>query len=169
MMTRASLVAIAVLFLYGAPAHALTPPTRVAPPGNAGATQYQEDVPSAAGAVPVTSVPSTPTTSQVLPHSVVTQLDHSGAAGRAVAQLANRTAPAAVGVPTSNAAKPTAGGAGGSHSGSHAGATSSVGSRLSAAVIGGGGGGLGLLLPAALAGSLIVAIAVVLARRRRTR
>src|ERR1700676_4305369 len=101
-MSRASVFAIAVLFLYGSPAQALT---RVAPPGNAGATQYQEDVPSAAGAIPVTSVPSAPTTSQVLPHSVVTQLDRSGAAGHALAQLANRTAPAAAGVHTS--AKPT--------------------------------------------------------------
>jgi hypothetical protein len=159
MMTRASLVAMAVLFLYGSPADALT---HVAPPGNSGASQYQEDVPSAGGGVPVTNLPSTTTTPQVLPPSVVTQLDHSGTAGRAVAQLVNRTAP-----PTARVH--------GSHSGkgapvtSSAGGPSSVGNQITGAVVGGGGGGLGLLLPLALAGSLIVAIAIVLVRRRRTR
>ena len=161
MMTRASLVAMAVLFLYGSPAHALT---RVAPPGNSGASQYQEDVPSAGGGVPVTNLPSTTIAPQVLPPSVVTQLDHSGTTGRAVAALANRTAPVAVGV-------------NGSHSGAGAPATpnegraSSPASQIEDAVVVGGGGGLGLLLPLALAGSLIVAVAVaiVLARRNRTR
>ena len=153
MMTRASLVAMAVLFLYGSPAHALT---HVAPPGNSGVSQYQEDVPSAAGAVPVTKLPSAGNAGQALPHSVVTQLDRAGTSGRAAAQLANRTAPATVGVR-------------GSHSGANAPAASSVGGQISGAVIGGSGGGLGLLLPLALVGFLIVAIAIVLVRHRRPR
>jgi hypothetical protein len=55
MTTRASLFAIAVLFLYGSPAQART---HVSPPGNSGASQYQEDVPSAGGGVPVTDLPA---------------------------------------------------------------------------------------------------------------
>jgi len=161
MMTRASLVAIAVLFLYGSPADALT---HVAPPGNSGASQYQEDVPSAGGAVPVKTLPRAGNAGQALPDSVVTQLNRDGASGRAAAQLANRTAPAAVGVsraPSVNNAR--------AHSGTNAPAASSPGSQITGAVIGGSGGGLGLLLPGALAGFLIVAIAIVLARRRSRR
>jgi hypothetical protein len=170
MMSRASLFAMAVLFLYGSPAHALT---HLTPPGNAGANQYQEDVPSAAGALPVTKLPSAGNAGQALPHSVVTQLEQAGTSGRAAAQLANRTAPSAVGISGSpsgtNRTAPAAVGVRGSHSGTNAPAASSAGSQISGAVIGGGGGGLGLLLPGALAGFLIVAIAIVLARRRRTR
>ena len=164
MMTRASLFAIAVLFLYGSAAHALT---HVAPPGNSGASQYQEDVPSASGAVPVTKLPSAPSggdTSQALPHSVVAQLNHDGTSGRAVVQLANRTAPTAVAVRRSHS-----GSTGRAPSSVNTPAASSVGSQITGAVVGGGGGGLGLLLPGALAGFLVVAIAIVLARRRRTR
>jgi len=168
MMTRASLFAIAVLFLYGSAANALT---HVAPPGNSGATQYQEDVPSAAGAVPVTKLASEPSggeASQALPHSVVTQLNHDGSSGRALVQLANRTAPTAVTVRRShsrNKVRP--------HSNTNtpvvSPVVSGVGSQIAGAVVGGGGGGLGLALPGALAGFLVVAIAIVLARRRRTR
>jgi len=176
MMTRASLFAVAVLLLYGSPAHALT---HVAPPGNSGASQYQEDVPSAAGAVPVTKLPSAVNAGQAVPHSVVTQLDHDGAAGHAAAQLANRTAPTATSVhashsgtnaPATSSGGPPSGGSpprGGSPSGGES--PSSPGSQITGAVIGGTGGGLGLLLPVALAGFLIVAIAIVLARRRRAR
>ena len=164
MMTRASLFAIAVLFLYGSAANALT---HVAPPGNSGATQYQEDVPSAAGAVPVTKLASEPSggeASQALPHSVVTQLNHDGSSGRALVQLANRTAPTAVTVRRShsrNKVRP--------HSNTNTPVVSGVGSQIAGAVVGGSGGGLGLALPGALAGFLVVAIAIVLARRRRTR
>jgi hypothetical protein len=170
MMTRASLFAIAVLFLYGSAANALT---HVTPPGNSGATQYQEDVPSAAGAVPVTKLASEPSSggeaSQALPHSVVTQLNHDGSSGRALVQLANRTAPTAVTVRRShsrNKVRP--------HSNTNTPVVSTpvvsgVGSQIAGAVVGGSGGGLGLALPGALAGFLVVAIAIVLARRRRTR
>jgi len=164
MMTRASLFAIAVLFLYGSAAHALT---HVAPPGNSGASQYQEDVPSAAGAVPVTKLPSVPSgggASQALPQSVVTQLNRDGSSGRAAAQLANRTAPAAVTVRRSHSGSKVR-----PHPSTNTPAASSVGTQIAGAVVGGSGGGLGLALPGALAGFLIVAIAIVLARRRRTR
>jgi hypothetical protein len=161
MMSRASLVAIAVLFLYGSPADALT---HVAPPGNSGASQYQEDVPSAGGAVPVKTLPRASSAAQALPQTVVTQLNHDGSSGRAAAQLADRTAPAAVRVSGSLPDRNVP-----AHSSTNAPAASSPGSQITGAVIGGSGGGLGLLLPAALAGFLIVAIAIVLARRRRPR
>jgi len=161
MMSRASLVAIAVLFLYASPADALT---RVAPPGNSGASQYQEDVPSAGGAVPVKTLPPADNAGQALPHIVVNQLNRDGAPGRAAAELANRTAPAAVGVSGSSSDSNAR-----AHSGTSAPAASSPGSQITGAVIGGSGGGLGLVLPAALAGFLILAIAIVLVRRRRTR
>ena len=165
MMSRASLFAIAVMFLYGSPAHALT---RVAPPGNSGVSEYQENVPSAGGGVPVTNLPATGAPSQALPHSVVTQLDHAGAAGRATAQLADRTAPRVVRhVRGSHTTTPP--GRSGSGASINEPSAASVGSQLSDSVIGGRGGGLGLLLPVVLAGSLTVAAAVVLARRRRTR
>jgi hypothetical protein len=161
MMSRASLFAIAVLFLYGAPAYALT---RVAPPGNSGASQYQEDVPSATGGVPVTNLPAGGT-QQPLPHGVVTQLDRSGAAGRAAAQLADRTAPPVVRRrSTAPGSQPT----GGSSVAAGAPEATSVGNQLAGAVIGGSGGGLGVLLPVMLAGSLALAVALVLVRRRRT-
>ena len=164
MMTRASLFAIAVLFLYGSAAHALT---HVAPPGNSGVSQYQEDVPSAAGAVPVTKLASAPSggkASQALPPSVVTQLNHDGSSGRALVQLANRTAPTAVAVRRSHSGSQSR-----SHSSVNTPTAPSVGSQVAGAVVGGSGGGLGPALPGALAGFLIVAIAIVLARRKRTR
>jgi hypothetical protein len=162
MMSRASLFAIAVLFLYGAPAYALT---RVAPPGNSGATQYQENVPSATGGVPVTNLPAAGGTSHPLPHGVVTQLDRAGAAGRAAAQLADRTAPPVV---RHRSTTPGGESSGGSSVPAVAPQSPSVGSQIAGAVIGGSGGGLGLLLPVVLAGSLALAVAVVLVRRKRT-
>ena len=154
MMSRASLVALAVLFLYGTPAHALT---RVSPPGNAGASQYQEDVPSAGGGVPVTNLPPSGTP-KALPHTVVNKLDHAGAAGRAALNLAERTAPHVVRrghpAPSASVDVPPA---------------ASIGSQLGGAVVGGRGGGLGLLLPVVLGGSLAVALAAAPTRRRRTR
>ena len=166
-MTRASLLAVGVLFVYASAALALT---KVAPPGNSGVSQYQEDVPSAGGAVPVTKLPavtklpSGPSggdASQAVPHTVVTQLNRDGNSGRAAAELANRTAPAAV------ALRPPHGTNTHARSIPRTPPASSAGSQLAGAVVGGSGGGLGLLLPAVLAGFLIVAIAIVLARRRR--
>jgi hypothetical protein len=116
----------------------------------------------------VTKLPAAGNAGQALPRSVVTQLDLAGTSGRAAAQLANRTAPAAVGVRRSHSSTNLPA-ARGSHSDTNARATPNVGSQITGAVIGGGGGGLGLVLPGALAGSLIVAIAIALARRRRTR
>jgi hypothetical protein len=187
MMRRASLAAIAVLFLYGSPAQALT--QHVSPPGNSGVSEYQEDVPSAGGSVPVIKLPSNPRGHQVLPHSVVQQLDRAGATGRAVAAFVDRTAPAALGevsqAPSSGtrtgahrSGSSRPGGAGASRPGA-AGANpaasvkvsggSSVGGQLAAAVIGGSGGGLGLLLPVILAALLGGALTALLLRRRRPR
>src|SRR5579871_4867605 len=64
MLRRASLFAIGVLFLYGSPAYALK---HVAPPGNSGASQYQEDVPSAGGGVPINDLPSNAGTQTTTP------------------------------------------------------------------------------------------------------
>jgi hypothetical protein len=185
MMRRASLAAIAMLFLYGSPAQALT--RHVSPPGNSGVSEYQEDVPSAGGSVPVVTLPSNLAGRPVLPHGVVQQLDRAGATGRALASFVDRTSPAALGEVTQ---APSSGASTGSHrSGSSrpggavatrpgtAGAApavsvppvSSVSEQLARAVVGGGGGGLGLLLPVILAACLGAAVATLLARRRRPR
>jgi hypothetical protein len=165
MMSRASLAAIAVLFLYGAPADALT---KVAPPGNAGATQYQEDVPSAGGGVPVTNLPtSRPPGAAAVPHRVTVALDHAGTAGRATAQLAGRTAPAARG--SGQRGSPTASGHPGASAGSGLPRPESVTALLGDSVFGGSGGGLGPILPIVIFGSLSATLALILMRRRRPR
>jgi hypothetical protein len=170
MMRRTSLLAIAVLFLYGAPAYALT---HVAPPGNAGVGEYQEDIPTAGGSVPVSKLSGAPTGVSghpVLPHGVVVKLNRAGATGRAVAQFADRTAPsvlsvvrksASVGRPSGSVASPSG------HAPSSA--PTSDGGQVAAAIVAGKGGGLGLLLPLLLAASLGAAAAAVILRRRRAR
>jgi hypothetical protein len=187
MRTRASLFAIAVLFLYGSPAYALT---HVAPPGNSGASQYQEDVPSAGGSVPITDLPSTPTPAAsattttpaatttgttptrttttstattpvaAVPAHVLRSLERAGRAGRQAAALADRTAPSVVGIAdVTHSRTPTLL--------PRAGGGAGVSGQVASAVVGGQGGGLGLVLPLALGASLLAAIAFFVLRRRR--
>lgn len=178
-----------MLFLYGSPAYALT---HVAPPGNSGASQYQEDVPSAGGSVPITDLPSTPTPAAsattttpaatttgttptrttttstattpvaAVPAHVLRSLERAGRAGRQAAALADRTAPSVVGIADVTHARTPA-----SLPLHEGGGGAGVSGQVASAVVGGQGGGLGLVLPLALGASLLAAVAFFVLRRRR--
>jgi uncharacterized membrane protein YgcG len=154
-------------------------PPKVVKPGDPGSSQYQEDVPSAFGSVPATTVssnlghPSGPP----LPHAVATQLGNAGAAGRAAAALA------AAGSPQRESAAPRshhgshssvgAGGGSGGGSGSSGGAALAqagsgrgiVGALVDSLV--GSDNGVGALLPVLLGASVLLAAAFAMRRRRR--
>jgi hypothetical protein len=85
--------AVAVLLLAGSPPVALAAHTKVSPPGNAGAGEYLENVPSAKGAQSVPNVVALRPQPQVLTPVVSHKLDASGKSGRRTAALAEATAP----------------------------------------------------------------------------
>jgi hypothetical protein len=157
MPSRASLLIFLLLLLWASPAYALK---HVSPPGNAAVGEYQEDVPSADGAVPVGAVPIDSSAEPALPRSVLTRLNHDGATGRDAAQLAERTAPQALGEVQQS---PSA--TGGNQS-TPPPTTGFLGQLAMAAV---GGGGLGLLLPVAILACLGAATGMLIARRRSRR
>jgi hypothetical protein len=145
--TFAAVLAICLLGPAAASAH-----RHIVAPGDPGSAQYQEDVPTAAGSQPVTTVqPVTSQASSVVPQSAVHQLNKDGAAGRRAAAVASETAPAPVRHKVSHQRTLLY----------HKEATTG----LVAGAIFGAGGGVGALLPVLLGVSLIAAIA--LAARRR--
>jgi hypothetical protein len=144
---------MALILLYGSPAFALTSNSKVAPPGNSGVGEYQEDVPGASGGHAVLGQTLTPRPGVLTP-TVTRKLNHSGKAGRRTAILAEGTAPA--GHPSDKTAT----------------AFHRVLARQNGEVLGsltrsltGSGGGLGALLPILLGASLLAAIALALRRR----
>ena len=197
----ARLVACAavVLLSLSATAAAATPtraheakkaPPKVVKPGDPGSSQYQEDVPSAFGSVPATSVtprlahPSGPS----LPHAVANQLSNAGASGRAAAALAvagtpqvstsqaprsrRRSHSSATGAGSSTGGSSSSGGAPGSAgNGASALAQAGSGRGIAGAVthsLVGSGGGIGVLLPVLLGASVLIAAAIAMQRRRRS-
>ena len=155
---------IGLLLSLVLPASALATTKTIAPPGNSGVSQYQEDVPTAKGNRPSnTIVPSGGThggggSGGNVSSSTLRAFDKQGSAGRKAAALAEATAPTA---PTRT--RPTNG----------TGVTQSSGSSpvtsLVKALTGSSsnGGGLGPLLPIILIASLLGAGALALMRRRR--
>jgi hypothetical protein len=144
----AAVLAIGLLGPGTASAH-----QHVVAPGDPGSAQYQEDVPTAAGSQPVSTVqPVTSQASSVLPQSVARQLSSDGAAGRHAAAVATETAPAPV-----------------SHKVSHQRTLryrKEATTGLVAGAIFGAGGGIGTLLPVLLGVSLIVAFGLAMRRKR---
>jgi hypothetical protein len=160
------------------------------PPGHAGAGEYVEVIPTAAGnAVPPSGSsrpPSAKSDERALAQlgngsTGASRLASLGSQGQAAAALAASTAPspvhgesrprAAAGV---RRAKVGASGAGAkvavarpSGSGVDANVGGSTAKGVAAVLVGSDAGGLGLLLPLALAAALGAAIAIVVMRRRR--
>ena len=148
--------ALALALLAG-PATACASGTLVEP-GDPGSSQYQEDIPTAGGSRPVSTVhpgAHQPQASVALPRAVARQLAHDGRSGRAAATLAQATAP----LPTTRlrtAHKPSR-----VLSSGHVKGTLAV---LAASLFG-SNGGLGVLLPILLVVSLSVAIVVAVRRK----
>ncbi|MGD0982054.1 MAG: hypothetical protein ABR946_11345 [Solirubrobacteraceae bacterium] len=119
-------------------------------PGDPGSAQYQEDVPTAAGGQPVTTVqPVTSQAASVLPQSTVHQLSKDGAAGRHAAAVATETAPAPFLHKLGRALR----------------YRNEATTGVVAGAIFGAGGGMGTLLPVLLGVSLIAAIALAIRRK----
>ncbi|MGD0196599.1 MAG: hypothetical protein ABSC56_01650 [Solirubrobacteraceae bacterium] len=149
---RRSLLPLAAALLLASPGVALAHKHIVAP-GDPGSAQYQEDIPTASGSQPVTtlkptSAPSAPT----LPAAVVKKLSHDGAAGRATVSIAQQTAPPEPKRQTTAHALSY-----------HAAATLSV---LTSSLLG-SGSGMGALLPIVLFLALGTVAVLALTRRRR--
>ena len=157
---------IALLASLVLPASALATTRTIAPPGNSGVSQYQEDVPTAKGNRPSnTIVPGggkhgPGSSSGALSSSTLRALDKQGSAGRRAAALAEATGPSATG---SSEGRSTNSNAGNQDSGS-----SPVTSVVRALTGSSSSGGLGPLLPIILVASLLGAAALALLRRRRT-
>lgn len=143
----AAVLAIGLLGPTTASAH-----KHIVAPGDPGSAQYQEDVPTAAGSQPVSTVqPVTSQASSVLPRSAAHQLGSHGAAGRHAAAVATETAPAPL-----------------RHKLRHQRTLryrKEATTGLVAGAIFGAGGGVGTLLPVLLGVSLIVAIALTVRRK----
>ncbi len=148
---------MALLFLYGSPAFALTSHVkRIAPPGNSGVTEYQEDVPTAGGGNPVPNAGTLVVQPGVLSPTVTRQLDAAGKPGRSTALLAAATAPAThYGRRAATLRRQL-----------HSQGDDVLGSLSSS--LGGSNGGLGALLPILLVASLLIAAMLALARRQRS-
>jgi hypothetical protein len=195
-VTRTSLIAaMLVATLFGGATAAATP-AKIAPPGNAGATQYEEDVPTAQGSQPVsTLLPGGGGQLRPLSAAVRRRLNEHGADGRAALAVAEETtpaqgqakasgplhSPASSGAPSSRDASETSQ----SSTGSGSPAATSGGSAATiplsresagessaatalAGSLGGSGGGLGVGLPILL-GVSVAAAAIVIATQRRRR
>jgi hypothetical protein len=150
------------------PASAVAAKVTIAPPGNSGVSQYQEDVPTAKGNQPSSSIApgggggggtKGPGASSGLSSSTLRALDNQGSAGRKAAALAEATAPGA-GHPARPPASKITGGS--QDSGS-----SPISSVVKALTGSSSSGGLGPLLPIILLASLFGAAALALLRRRR--
>jgi hypothetical protein len=145
--TFAAVLAIGLLGPATASAH-----KHIVAPGDPGSAQYQEDVPTAAGSQPVSTVqPAASPTSSVLPQPTARRLNSDGAAGRHAAAVATETAP-----PPARQ-KP-----------SHHRALryrKEATTSLVAGAIFGAGSGIGALLPVLLGVSLIAAIVITLRRK----
>jgi hypothetical protein len=94
---RRSVIALAAglaLGVLGAPAAALAN-RHIVQPGDPGSTQYQEDVPTAQGSRPVTTIHTGPAATAVatIPAPTAHSLTAHGATGRAALSLAEQTAP----------------------------------------------------------------------------
>ncbi len=192
----ATALALAVLFAatpapsvaHAATAHASKKaPSKVVQPGDPGSSQYQEDVPSAFGSVPASSVASNlpPAPTGALPGKVVGALANDGAPGRAAASLAAAGTPAkparashrhtAVHHTGSGGSGKRGGGtgnSGGSLGGTAAVAQAGSGKGILASLadsIVGSDGGIGALLPILLIASVLVVAVIALRRRRRSR
>ncbi len=177
--TRAALCALVLLAAAGtaAPpaqaqgAHlAKKAPPKVVKPGDPGSSQYQEDVPSAFGSVPASSVASSlpPAPTAGLPSGVAKQLGDDGAAGRGAAALAVAGTPATVGARPGRSAHRHGGGGSGGSGGAAAAQPVAKGVLASLAdSIAGEDGGIGVLLPILLSASALIVLAVVVRRRRR--
>jgi hypothetical protein len=152
------------------PASAMAAKVTIAPPGNSGVSQYQEDVPTAKGNQPSSTIApgggggggggtKGPGASSGLSSSTLRALDNQGSAGRKAAALAEATAPGA-GHPARPPANKITGGS--QDSGS-----SPISSVVKALTGSSSSGGLGPLLPIILLASLFGAAALALLRRRR--
>jgi hypothetical protein len=177
-----------VVTLFGGVATAAAP-KKIAPPGNAGATQYEEDVPTAQGSQPVATLPpgSGGGTATPLPAAVSRKLNADGANGRAALSVAEQTTPPAPAqsAPSSGTSLPGSGtqpASGHSPTSSGSPAAASGGTRATiplssargsgaatalAGSLGGSGGGLGLALPILLGASVLAASVLVFTQRRR--
>jgi hypothetical protein len=153
---------VLLFLLYGSSASALTyGQKRVAPPGNSGVSEYQEDIPSASGGHAVPSQKSLTPQPQVLPTVVTHQLAKTGKVGRKAAVVAEATAPPVVHKQTKKAA-------------SQAQITFSRLLRHQdgavvdtlASSLAGDDGDLGVLLPVLLGASALLAAGLAFARRR---
>lgn len=143
------------VLLLGAPTPACAK-RHIVEPGDPGSSQYQEDVPTASGGRPVSTLqPSSTASSTILPRAAVHALSRDGTAGRSTVALAQATAP---GTP------PT--------SPSHKARVQPLGYRAAGAVgvlassLLGSGAGMGVWLPIMLVLMLAAAVAVAVERRR---
>jgi len=158
---RSAVIGLLVLVSLVLPASALAKVRTIAPPGNSGVSQYQEDVPTAKGNRPTNTItPSGGThgggsSGGTISTSTLRALDKQGAAGRQAAALAQATAP--------GSAHPSKSGGANANAGS-----SPVSSVVKALTGSSSGGGLGPLLPIILIVSLLGAAAIALLRRRAT-
>ncbi|MGA2470767.1 MAG: hypothetical protein ABSG64_08770 [Solirubrobacteraceae bacterium] len=150
---RAVTVAVAVMLL-GAPASAWASGKIVAP-GDPGSSQYQEDIPTAAGSVAVSSI-KPGTAGVALPRTVARQLAADGTAGRTTAVLAEVTTPSPTPKPAHHAVRPA-----------RVLISQPAGTvAMLARSMFGSGGGMGAFLPILLAVSFGVAIILALRRRK---
>jgi hypothetical protein len=180
---RPTVVVLALLLVLGLAAPALAKHTVLVPPGNSGASQYVETVPTAGGGRPSGSIhpggPGSGATGKGGPISPATlrQLNAQGPAGRAAAALAEATAPnhpqpAASGHVDATApgdAEPAAAARVARQSPVAAGGGASPASSVVKALTGSSGtGGLGLLLPILLIATLFGVTLIAVLRRRTT-
>jgi hypothetical protein len=158
---RRTVIGLLVLVLLVLPASALAKLRTIAPPGNSGVSQYQEDVPTAKGNRPTdTIVPGGGShgggsSGGTISTSTLRALDKQGSAGRKAAVLAEATAP--------GSARPAKSGGANIAPGS-----SPVSSVVKALTGSSSSGGLGPLLPIILIVSLLGAAALAILRRRAT-
>jgi hypothetical protein len=165
------LVSFAVFISLLGPGAALAenPAKGYAPPGNSGVSQYMEDIPTASGGKPSSSVVIPPgggsggsgrsggsggAPSSSVPSSVSQKLDSDGSSGKQADALAKTTGELS--------------GSGHVHQVVRAAAAPPSRQVLSALDGSTGGGGLGVLLPVILIGSLVIASVAGLLRRRRS-
>lgn len=149
-LTRALLLVGCIALILTAPSAATA--KQSVPTGNSEIDQYTETLPGASGDQPTKGAGGASDGASVLSQATERRLQQQGRVGRAVANLANATAP-------KGRAAATNGGGGGSPSGFDAVANTVSGSD-------GGGGGLGILLPLILGGVAAAALGYVLLRRR---
>jgi hypothetical protein len=155
-------VVIGLLVSLVLPASAFAAKHTVAPPGNSGVSQYQEDVPTAKGNQPSNTVGpgggshGGGSTGGSLSPSTLRALDAQGSAGAKAAALAQATAPH-IGHPIGHRTVKTSGPSG----------SSPVASVVKALTGSSNSGGMGPLLPIILVAALLGAAVLALARRRR--